>query len=336
MRQLYIISIDHRSLSCVDRQQFVLDKTNRDILHAYMKYALGVYGAVLLSTCNRIEIYYEAELDISNQIIEKWSTLAKVENTELLKKIVTITGNESCIEYLLQLSAGIKSAIFGDDQILHQLKKAFETSRSKDSLSTLLERAYQCVMKFHKEVCNKTTFRNNSVSLAYHSLKSIYTHIPKASIKHKSMLVIGAGDMAAQIVKYLPKFSMGHVSIMNRTNSKAISLVKGTNVEVVPFEKVDCTNYDIVISCIDQGRNMLDHESNLAYYIDLSAYGSENRGLACPHILLGELQSVLSDSVKNRISSLSAIAFLLRSAAKSYLDWAGSWWQRNERNEIAA
>jgi glutamyl-tRNA reductase len=330
MRQLYILSIDHRNLSNSERQNFVLEEAQKRIFDNFLQSELKVQGSVFLSTCNRIELYLESEFDVSKKVIQKWSEIVNVRDEKILNKINIIIGNEDCIEHLLGLSIGLKSAILGDDQILNQLKKAFETARNQRPLSTLLERAFQSVMRFHKQVCKDTNFRNNSVSLAYHSLKSIYNFIPKSDLASKSLLIIGAGDMAAQIIKYLPKFKFGQVAIMNRTEQKAYRLAEGKGITVVPFSQVNGQDFDVVISCIDQGRSMIQNKCRISYYIDLSAYGCENTTIDCPHIFLSQLQKALSRNMNERLSSINMISKLIRMESHKYLDWTGQWWYRRK------
>ena len=254
MRKLQILSIDHKSHSTSERQAFALNPDQYDELSSYIQYVLGVHGHVYLSTCNRIEIYYDAEEDLRELIIEKWKYLAQINDENLQNPITTYLGSESCINHILQLCIGTKSAIVGDDQILSQLKKAFELARTNGTMSTLLERAYQTVMKL--------------------------------------VLIIGAGAMAAQVVKYLPKFQFSSVSITNRTEEKAQKLVKEKNIEVVNYANIDSSEYDIVISCTDQGYGLVRNITQLGFYIDLSLASANIRNLSCPGILLEEFKAI--------------------------------------------
>ena len=330
MRKLQILSIDHKSHSTSERQAFALNPDQYDELSSYIQYVLGVHGHVYLSTCNRIEIYYDAEEDLRELIIEKWKYLAQINDENLQNPITTYLGSESCINHILQLCIGTKSAIVGDDQILSQLKKAFELARTNGTMSTLLERAYQTVMKFHKQVCRDTEYRNITVSLAYHSLKSIYQYIPKNELIMKSVLIIGAGAMAAQVVKYLPKFQFSSVSITNRTEEKAQKLVKEKNIEVVNYANIDSSEYDIVISCTDQGYGLVRNITQLGFYIDLSLASANIENLSCPGILLEELQSYITAQSTARLDSLNEVSLIMIKHEEEYLTWLGHWWSRRK------
>jgi glutamyl-tRNA reductase len=331
MRKLQLLSIDHTSHSATERQAYALNPEEYDELSSYINHVLGVNGHVYLSTCNRIEIYYDAEEDHRDLIIKKWQSLSKTSDINFQKPISSYLGSDVCINHILQLSIGAKSAILGDDQILCQLKKAFESARTNGSMSTLLERAYQTLMRFHKRVCRDTVYRKVTVSLAYHSLKSIYQNISKNELKTKSVLIIGAGDMAAQIVKYLPKFQFESVSITNRTELKARRLINGKNINFLDYSSVDANEYDIIISCTDQGYGMIMNPSKLDFYIDLSLASSNIENLSCPGILLEELQNYITAQSTARLESLSEVSLIMAKYKEDYLAWLKHWSSRREK-----
>ena len=334
MRKLQILSIDHKSHSSKERHAFALTSEQSDVLSSYIKHVLSVHGHVYLSTCNRIEIYYDAENDLRELIIKKWIYIAQINDETIQKSITSYLGSETCINHILRLCIGTKSAILGDDQILNQLKKAFELARINGTMSTLLERAYQTVMRFHKQVCRDTEYRNITVSLAYHSLKSIYQQIPKHELSTKSVLIIGAGDMAAQVIKYLPKFRFRSVSITNRTEDKAQELVKGKTIKFVKYDCMDANEYDLIISCIDQGYGMIRNIDQLGFYIDLSLTSSQIEDLTCPGILLEELQMYITAKSAARLDSLDEVSLIMRKHEEEYIIWLNQW--RSRRRESCA
>lgn len=328
MRSLQIISINHNSHSTQDRLAMDMSEDLWAELFAYMKYTLQVEGLVHLSTCNRIEIYYEADTDFRFQIIDKWMFLNELGNGAYSSNIKTYLGTDICIRYLLNLSMGFYSAIPGDDQIIAQLKKAFQFAHSIGNLSTLLERSFQAVMKCHKQICNDTDYRKQSVSLAYHSLKSIYNYISKDDLQTKKVLIIGAGDMAAQVVKYINRFSFMQIAICNRTRDKAEVLVTGHPIEVVDYATVDTSEFDIVISCINQGFDKINAASDLEYYIDLSLRSATIGEVEFPHILLPELQAYIKAENVKRFSSIGVVKRILGEHAIVFADWVMKWESR--------
>ena len=328
MRKLQIISVNHRTHSQSQRVALNLSHEAWQELFAYMKYQLQVEGYVLLPTCNRVELYYEADRDVRFKIVRKWLELAGVEEQIQASTFRTYFGSSICMRYLLQLSVGLKSAVYGDDQILSQLKKAFEQSRSDSTMSTLLERSYQAVMRFHKQICKETPYRSQSVSLAYHGLKMIRNQVGKETLKSKSVLIIGAGDMAVQVLKNIDRFTFGSIAISNRTKSRAEQVTLGKDITVVPYESLQAENYDIVISCTDMGHDMVANHDSMSYYLDLSLMSANLGPMDCAHTYLSSLQSYINEQNESRLSCIGVVKRMLGEHCAEFSSWLFGWEER--------
>ncbi len=329
MRNLYVISINHQRNDAETRIKMNLSSYGWKQLNAYLTYTLNVEGLVLLRTCNRLELYYEADRNVNVEIIEKWISLISEKSDISDDQFETYSGYQDCIRHLLQLGAGFKSAIFGDDQILSQVKRAFEEARANDSMSTLLERAFQSIMRFHKQICRETDFISHTVSLAYQALKSAKFRFGTENLRSKNILIIGAGDMAAQVIKYLPKFKFASISITNRTVSKAEKLVENSTIEVVPSVSLDFLKYDMVISCTDHGYNQISDWSTIDYYIDLSLHSSKLENIPSSHILLNQLQEMINAQNELRLKSTDKVHLILEEKAEAYVKWCKGWLERS-------
>jgi len=334
MRNLYIISINHQTHCAEERIQFDLSEEGWAELSAYLKYNLCVDGYVLLRTCNRLELYYESDQNRNKSIMDKWSSLIRNAIISDIDKVETYSDYHASIEHLLHLSTGFKSAIFGDDQILSQLKKAFEEARANKTLSTLLERAYQSIMRSHKQICRNPDFKSQTISLAYQALKSARFRFGTENLKNKNVLIIGAGDMAAQVVKYLPKFKFKGVSITNRTQSKAEKLAAHSSLQILPYDEFRIEQFDIVISCTDQGFGLVSDWSLVEYYIDLSLHSAHLSDVPVSHILLKELQELINERNNIRMKSVDRVHEILGHIATEYEKWCVDWSERMNRMSI--
>lgn len=334
MRNIQIISINHQTHDSDERVLLNLTEEGWKQLFSFLKFNLGVQGYVHLMTCNRVELFYESEDDHNERIVEKWLSLVEGTSRVSDSQFQLFSGHEECIDHLLQLSVGFKSAIYGDDQILSQLKKAFETARESRLLSTLLERAYQTTMRFHKQICKETDFKSHTVSLAYQALKSIRNKFGSAGLKNKNVLIIGSGDMAAQVVKYCSKFSFGSVSISNRTESKARKLVGKSYIQVIPYSKLEANQYEIIISCTDQGFEVINDWANIDYFIDLSLYSFQHKHIPVAHILLQQLQELINRQNSARMESVEQVNQILTDKSKEYSLFYNKWKQREKSKRL--
>lgn len=334
MRTLQILSVSHQSLPANRRLNMNLDSDSWQQLYTFMKYDCNVLGWVRIVTCNRVELYLEAEADVRQVVAQKWVELAG-EDLQFGQDIKSYFGNNISNRYLLELTTGLHSAIFGDDQILFQIKKAFEEGRRNNSLSTLLERSFQYIMKTHKLICKETDFKTRSVSLAYHALKSIERACSKEECKNKNLLILGAGDMAVQVLKYLPKFEFKSVSIANRTKEKADKLAQLNGLRSQGLEEVKHSNYDVVISCIDYGNEYIADFSTLDFYVDLSLTSVSLKEVLCPSILLKELQKQIDIQNRKSQSSIAIVKRLLSGQAREFMQWEQEWKERRREASLA-
>lgn len=327
-QQLYIISLAHDQYETDERVAMQLSGDMWTAMSAHLQYVLGVRGYVHLSTCNRLELYYEHTSDLSDDILVKWSAIAGV-NIDTSRATI-ITDTAGAIDHILDLSLGFKSAVFGDDQIITQLKTSFESARVAGHLSTLLERAYQSMMRCHKRVCNTTEYRTSTVSLAYCTLKRISTSLDSTPNEQKKVLILGAGGMALQVVKYVERFKFGHVDIANRTKSKAERITQGRKISVVDYHGVTQSEYDIIISCTDHGIMQATQMKRPRIYADLSIRSKKDMLDDTTVITLHQMLDELAYHSRNREKATSVVSAIVKHQKSQYLQWVEGWLARQQ------
>lgn len=316
MRQLHILSINHQTSTDESREQF-------HKAHSYMELLLqdmgGVMGYVYVHTCHRVEFYIDADMVSLEDLWHRWKKNAELTSEHV--KAHRLSGVESCQRYILRVAMGLDSIVKGDDQILGQLKRAFLSSREKGNLSTLLERSFQSMMRCHKQVCTQTQYRQQSVSLAYHSLKEAKTYFGDVT-KDKKVLIIGAGDMAQQIVTYLPKFRFGELHLTNRTRKKAERIAEGREIEILDLSNLD-GEWDLVVSCIDNATPYLE-ECKINLLIDLSVL--PHKVLSTRYTIhLKEMQLKLASQEKVRLNDIVHVKEIMEEHIISYRMWTDAW-----------
>ena len=332
MNQLYIISIDYQNFTNEERVQLKLESGVWDELKSYLQGLSSIKGFVRLNTCNRVELFFESTDSYHTQILEYWKGVSIVKNP--YERIKIYSGYEECIEHILQLSLGLKSAILGDDQIIQQLKLAFEDARMNDHLSTMLERAYQIMMRCHKRVCNSTDYKSSTVSLAFCTLKKIMS-ILNGMHSDKTVLIVGAGGMAQQIVKYVEKFDFRSVNLTNRTLRNAEAVCKGKNINVIPFDDLGQTGYDVIINCIDNGCQIISSLPSPDVYVDLSVGFNSKQKSECEVISLHDMLDQLAYHSKNKKKAITQVSEITDEFVSLYSNWVKSWMERRKVFELS-
>lgn len=194
---------------------------------------LQMKECLILQTCNRVEIFavIEEELDLQ-KIIDYWAVHSKL-STEEFSKIVEIVRGEDVIRHLLKLVAGLDSLVIGEDQILGQVKRSYEFSRSNNYLGPFLSIIFEKSIRVGSKVRTLTGINKGRVSIG-----SVAVSLAEESIgrlNDKKILLIGSGEGASLIAKALKQ---RNVSFMNtsRTFERARSFAESLSGIPIMFE----------------------------------------------------------------------------------------------------
>ena len=207
----------------------------KDLNHAHEIFLehLQMKECLILQTCNRVEIFavIEEELDLQ-KIIDYWAVHSKL-STEEFSKIVEIVRGEDVIRHLLKLVAGLDSLVIGEDQILGQVKRSYEFSKSNNYLGPFLSIIFEKSIRVGSKVRTLTGINKGRVSVG-----SVAVSLAEESIgrlNEKKILLIGSGEGASLIAKALKQ---RNVSFMNtsRTFERARSFAESLSGIPIMFE----------------------------------------------------------------------------------------------------
>ncbi|MDX7987376.1 glutamyl-tRNA reductase [Xenorhabdus sp. 12] len=208
-----------------------------------------VRGGVVLSTCNRTELYLSVEQqdNFKEQLID-WLCGYHQLNPEDLQSSLYWHLDNDAVSHLMRVASGLDSLILGEPQILGQVKKAFAESQNYQSLSGELERLFQKSFSVAKRVRTETDIGANAVSVAFAACtlaRQIFESLSKLSI-----LLVGAGETIELVARHLKEHGVRHMMIANRTKERAQALANEVNAEVISLPDIDTrlAEADIVIS----------------------------------------------------------------------------------------
>ena len=215
---------------------------------------------VILSTCNRSEIYIHAT-DIDDKIklvkdfYENFFDVKGIKNYLFHKK------NDSAIEHLFKVASGLDSIVLGEDQILGQVKDAHSFSMQLGSSKKVFNKLFREAINVSKDIKNTTKISNQPLSISYIGVKFLKSKI--GSLENKKALVIGLGKMNKLTVKYLQEENLDTIYISNRSNDKVVELEnKFNNIVYITYEdryKV-MNDIDIVISATSSPHTIIKYD----------------------------------------------------------------------------
>lgn len=215
---------------------------------------------VILSTCNRSEIYIHAT-DIDEKINLVKDFYENFFDVKGIKTYLFHKKNDSAIEHLFKVASGLDSIVLGEDQILGQVKDAHSFSMQLGSSKKVFNKLFREAINVSKDIKNTTKISNQPLSISYIGVKFLKSKI--GSLENKKALVIGLGKMNKLTVKYLQEENLDTIYISNRSHNKVVELEnKFNNIVYITYEdryKV-MNDIDIVISATSSPHTIIKYD----------------------------------------------------------------------------
>lgn len=254
MLNITTLSINHQFAPIEIREQVFF--TQEDIIKSINEITsiLGISSCVILSTCNRAEIYVVSDREDIQKALGKY--LAKINGIEYekLKNYLVFFHNDDAITHICNVAAGLDSMVLGEPQILGQLKDSYFTAKKNNTLDSKLEKLFQHSFKIAKKIRTETQISSKPVSVAYYAIKLSERILDK--LENKNALLIGSGEMIKNSVKHLHAKSINKIIIANRTLEKVEKMALKYNAEAISIKKLSEYIHlaDIVISSTSSPR----------------------------------------------------------------------------------
>jgi glutamyl-tRNA reductase len=208
--------------------------------------------AVLLSTCNRVEIYTAAEQAEGSpsheQVAQFMADFHGLPIYEIFDDLFERTG-EDAVRHLFMVAASLDSMVVGEPQILSQVKQAYETAKVRHSAGPLTHGIFQTAVRVAKRVASETTLHQRRVSIPSVAVGDFAAQIFER-FDDKQVLVVGAGEMGEETLRYLQNEGAHNVTVINRSLERAEQLASRWQGRAAGWEKLpeELVRADLVIS----------------------------------------------------------------------------------------
>jgi glutamyl-tRNA reductase len=241
-----VLGLNHKTAPVALREKVAFSEDRLVTALRTLRQESGVAEAVILSTCNRTELYWSGTatpLDIS-----QWLERHHGNNLNLTSSLY-VHQERLAVEHAFSVASGLDSMVLGEAQILGQLKDAYRVAQEAGSTGPSLNKLFQAAFSAAKRVRSETQIGANAVSLASATVslaKRIF-----ADLSAHSALMIGAGEMIGLTARHFASAGVKRMVIANRTLARAQNIaaeVKGYAVDLTALEK-ELAAADIVVSC---------------------------------------------------------------------------------------
>lgn len=245
--QLVAYGVNHTTAPVDIRENIAFSPETLPEALAALQSELGVVETVIVSTCNRTEIYCHLEDDKAIDIGKWLNEYHRAEATTLDNYLYHYEGDD-VIRHLFRVACGLDSMVLGEPQILGQIKTAYSDALYHHSVGKLLGRLFQHAFTVAKQVRTDTAIGNSPVSVAFAAVslaKQIFTNLAKSTA-----LLIGAGETIELAARHLHDNGIGRIIIANRTIEKAHHLATQVNGYAINLSEMPAhiAEADIVIS----------------------------------------------------------------------------------------
>jgi glutamyl-tRNA reductase len=250
--QLVLLGTSHQTASVEIREKLSFSERQAQAALARVLACPGITEAVILSTCNRTEIYAVAQApESAREALTAFWCGQKGVSPDILAAYGYYYVHEDAIRHLHRVAAGVDSLIVGEGQILAQVKGALAEAQAVDAAGQYLEALFQQAIKVGKGVRTETNIGRGSVSVSSAAVEVAATHL--GDLRDRIVLIYGAGKMSSHTIKALFGRGAKHVYIVNRTlerareaavrlGGEALSLDEGRLLHAVADVIICCTS----------------------------------------------------------------------------------------------
>jgi glutamyl-tRNA reductase len=216
-------------------------------LHALRAEVPTLSEAVIVSTCNRTELYATVDPGEEGQVSAWFSRHRPIAPAELARIAYTYWDADA-VRHLIRVAAGLDSQILGEPQIMGQIKSAYDVARSAGTLGPELNLLSQIGLATAKRVRTDTDIGRNPVSVAYAAVTMAERLF--SGFETKRALLIGAGEIIQRVAEHLHEHRIASMAVANRTLANAAALATRFGGEAMPLEAVAANlhRFDIVIA----------------------------------------------------------------------------------------
>jgi glutamyl-tRNA reductase len=256
---IVVIGLSHRSAPVELRERFAFEEARVPAALAALRTSGAADEAVILSTCNRVEIYAATTLEpVKAMAAVRDYLLTSHDYREPLTDQIYTMSEPNSLHHLFKVAAGLESLVLGETEILGQIKKAYDLALQSGNTGASLNKAFQRAFNAAKQIRTETNIQRGSVSVgsvAVELAEKIFS-----ALSERDVLVLGAGDTSEKTARALLSRGARGILVSNRTHEKAVALATELGGRAIPWEDwpAQCTNVDIVISSTSAPHHVLD------------------------------------------------------------------------------
>jgi glutamyl-tRNA reductase len=253
---LFCVGLSHHNTNVETRERFAGHAETDSVLRR-----LGCLEALLLTTCNRVEVYAAAQTRVATEEVARCLTRDIDDQPDDDFLAFYRYEDADCVQHLFRVASGLDSMVVGETEILGQTKKAYESARTSGAAGPCLHRLFQRAFRVAKQVRTHTEITRGSVSVgsvAVDLAEKIFGNLADCKV-----LVLGAGETSERTARALVSRGVTDLRVSNRSAERAQNLAQLVAARAVSFEqwREQCREIDILIASTSSNAPLLAREN---------------------------------------------------------------------------
>lgn len=331
---LVLVSLNHKTAPVELRERFALSGDALRVvlasLHAHLP------EVIILSTCNRLEIYAAAEsADDALAIVAGFLAEQQLCAADVLHQRLYCLHGSEVAHHLMRVASGLESLVLGETQILGQVAQALRHAQAANSAGALVTRLFSDALHTGKRAQSETGISQHSLSVSDAAVALVRQQTDFAAAH---VLVVGAGEMAERAVRALHKHGASRISIVSRTDANAQRLAERFGAQARGWHELPAAldNADAVITALSVAEPVLDRSTFAALapktrtVVDIGVPRNVAPEVgSLPHVRLYDIDDMQADvhaQVAEKQIVVAQVEALCVEAAEAY----GQWWQTRQ------
>ncbi|PZR23196.1 MAG: glutamyl-tRNA reductase [Flavobacterium psychrophilum] len=322
----YAVGLSYRKADAEIRGKFSLGNIAKTALLEQAKQE-GIESLVVISTCNRTEIYGYAQHPF--QLIKLLCDNSQG-TVEEFQRVAFVYKNSEAIDHIFRVASGLDSQILGDFEIISQIKNSFSESKSLGLTNAFMERLVNSVIQASKRIKNETELSSGATSVSFASVQYIMNNV--ADIQNKNILLFGTGKIGRNTCENLVKHTKNdHIILINRTREKAEQVAGKFNLIVKDYDllPLEVAKADVLVVATGAPMPTIDKDildiNKPLLILDLSipknvhSNVTELDGVTVVH--LDDLSKITDTTLENRKKHIPAAEAIIEDIKSEFTDW---------------
>ncbi|AWZ49575.1 glutamyl-tRNA reductase [Clostridiaceae bacterium 14S0207] len=329
--RIAVIGVNHNDASVEIREKVAFCETKKiETVNTLLD--LGISETIILSTCNRSEIYIVSK-DLDKHIEETKNFYKEFFQVEDIENYLFVKKDHEAILHIYNVAAGLDSIVIGEDQILGQVKEALQSAMEVGCSKKILNKLFREAVTAAKQIKSTLGISEIPLSTSYIAIKNLKEEL--GTLKNKNILVIGAGKISSLALKYFEEEEVGTVYMTNRTMHKIEDICtecKKLHIEAIDFKEryKIIKNVDVVFTATSATHLILkkdmmpeiDHELHiidLAVPRDVEISIKENKLIKVYDI--DDLKKLSDENLKKREILSENASGIIENSIKDFYEW---------------